>query len=73
MPANFRYSRHAIEKMDGLGIERSDVESAVMRGMKWKDHDREIWHAIMAGTEVVFVKEKSAIVIVTVYRARREK
>jgi hypothetical protein len=73
MPAVFRFTRHAVEKMDGLGIERSEVEAAVLRGMKWKEPNRDVWHAAMAGIEAVFSKEQGIIVIVTVYRARRAK
>ena len=42
--------------MDALGIERSDVEKAISRGMKWKEKNSEKWHANMASIECVFLK-----------------
>lgn len=68
----FKYTRHALEKMDGLGIERDDVKRAVMTGMKWKEAGTEKWHARRAGIEVVFVKEGSTTVIITAYLAGSE-
>lgn len=54
--------------MDGFGLDKKEVQSIVSRGMKWKERDREIWHARMMGTEVVFGREEQDIVIITIYR-----
>ena len=68
------YTKHALEKMDALGIDKSEAELVITRGMKWKEEKRDgIWHASMGNLEVVFGKEDSSIVIITVYLARREK
>lgn len=67
----FVYTRHAIEKMDGLGIEKKEVQITIIKGMKWKSEDK--WHSQMGGLEVVFVKEENNLVIVTVYLAGRLK
>ena len=69
----FIYARHAIEKIDTLGIEKREVENAVKKGMKWKETNSEKWHAQMAGTEVVFMKQGSNIFIITAYFAGRSK
>lgn len=69
----FIYTKHALEKMDALGIDKGEVEITVKKGMKWKEHDRDVWHAQMAGTEVVFAKEEKEIFIITVYLAGRSK
>ncbi|MEK6963843.1 MAG: DUF4258 domain-containing protein [Nanoarchaeota archaeon] len=67
------YTQHALEKMDSLGIERQEVEQAIEKGMKWKEQQREMWHAQMSGTEIVFTKENDTFIIVTVYLAGRLK
>lgn len=60
--------------MDALGIEKSEVESVISRGMKWKEEKREeVWHAVMSNLEVVFTKSDDLIVIITLYQSRREK
>ena len=69
----FFYTKHALEKMDGLGVNKSEVESAINKGMKWKEKDSEKWHAQMAGIEIVFMKEENNFFIITVYYAGREK
>jgi hypothetical protein len=46
-----------MEKMDGLGIERKEVDQAICKGMKWKEKNTEKWHANMSGIECVFLKE----------------
>jgi len=69
----FIYTKHALEKMDGLGIEKSDVERAIKNGMKWKEERSEKWHAQSAGIETVFVKQQNDFVIITAYLAGREK
>lgn len=69
----FIYTRHALEKIDTLGIEKRDVETAVKRGMKWKESKSEKWHAQMAGIEVVFMKQGRNIFIITAYFAGRLK
>ncbi|MBI4450372.1 DUF4258 domain-containing protein [Candidatus Woesearchaeota archaeon] len=70
---DIRYSNHALEKMDGLGISADEVESVITQGMKWFDAGRSHWHAQAAGVEVVFAKQDNALIVVTVYRAGREK
>ena len=59
----FVYTKHAIEKMDALGIEKRDVERVVKKGMKWKEEKSDKWHAQMAGIEVVFIKQLKNIFI----------
>jgi hypothetical protein len=69
----FSYTRHALEKMDGLGVDKSNVERTIMQGMKWKEESEQKWHAQMAGLEIVFMKEEEKIVIITAYLAGRPK
>ena len=69
----FIYTRHAIEKMDTLGIEKREVENAIKKGMKWKENNSEKWHAQMAGIEAVFMKQEKDIFIITAYFAGRSK
>ncbi len=57
--------------MDGLGIEKKEVQNTVIGGMKWKSEDK--WHAQMGGLEVVFMKKENDFVVVTVYLAGRLK
>ncbi len=59
--------------MDTLGIDKKEIELIIMRGMKWKEDSREIWHAQMAGIEAIFVKEESNFIVITVYLAGRSK
>ena len=68
----FIYTKHALGKMDALGIEKRDIESAVAKGMKWKDSNEKC-HAQMAGIEVVFVKQNGDFFIITAYLAGRQK
>ncbi|HLC57580.1 MAG TPA: DUF4258 domain-containing protein [Candidatus Nanoarchaeia archaeon] len=63
-----RFTSHAMDKMDALGIEIKEVERAIKEGMKWKDSNGK-WHAQMAGIEVVFVKQEGEFVIITTYLA----
>lgn len=67
----FVYTKHALEKMDALGIDYSEVERVIQQGMKWRDEDK--WHAQSGGAEVVFTRQEDVIVIITVYLARRQK
>lgn len=69
----FIYTKHAIEKIDTLGMEKRDVENAVRKGMKWKERSSEKWHAQMAGIEIVFMREGKNIFIITAYFAGRLK
>ena len=69
----FIYTKHTIEKMDALGIEKKEVENAIKRGMKWKESNSEKWHAQMAGVEAVFMKQEGNIFIITSYFAGRSK
>ena len=69
----FLYTKHALEKIDALGIGRRDVERTVTAGMKWKEKDSDKWHAQMAGIEVVFMKQDKDFVIITAYLAGRLK
>jgi len=59
--------------MDALGINKVDIEKAIIRGMKWKELNREVWHAQMAGIETVFMKQEGNFIIITAYMAGREK
>ena len=69
----FIYTKHSIEKMDSLGIEKRDIERTIKEGMKWKEKDNEKCHAQMAGIEVVFIKHLRDIFVITAYLAGREK
>ena len=69
----FFYTKHAIEKMDALGIFKSEIEKIILKGMKWKRESNEKWYAQMAGIEVIFMKENKDFVVITVYLAGREK
>ena len=69
----FVYTLHSVEKMDALGIQKNEVENAIVKGMKWKEEDTEKWHANMSGIEVVFTKQENQFIIITTYLARREK
>jgi len=69
----FIYTKHAIEKIDALGIEKRDIENTVGKGMKWKESSSEKWHAQMAAIEVVFMKQEGNIFIITAYFAGRSK
>ena len=62
---NIIYSKHALQKIDELGIERKEVESTLQKGMKWERDGK--WHAAMCGIEVVFQKEEETAIIITVY------
>ncbi len=66
------FTKHALEKMDGLGVSKTEVQQVIAQGMKWKEKDEEKWHAQMAGIETVFMKEDENWIIITVYRAGRE-
>lgn len=67
------YTQHALEKMDGLGINKNEVEQTIQKGMKWREEDSEKWHAQMSGIEVVFMKQQNNFVIITAYLAGRQK
>ena len=69
----FIYSIHAIQRMDGFGLTRKEIEIVIKMGMKWKEQNRDIWHANMGETEVVFKKVEDNIFIITVYINRRIK
>lgn len=59
------YTKHALEKMDALGVERKEIEDILHKGMKWQKEDK--LYANMYGLEVVFQKREDVIVIITVY------
>ena len=67
------YSKHALEKMDGYGIDIAEIEKSIKQGMKWKEQDADKWHASMAGMECVFTKKKDVIFVITVYREAGKK
>ena len=69
----FIYTRHALGKMDALGIEKRDVEISIKEGMKWKEENSEKWHAQMIGIEAVFIKQHKDFFVITVYVAGRSK
>ena len=55
--------------MDALGIEKSEMESVITKGMKWKEKHIEKWHASIRGIECecVFLKKENLMFIITVY------
>ncbi len=63
------FSMHAVEKMDMYGIDRTEVEAAIVRGMKWKKRHTEKRHASMAGIETVYICNEDTIFVITVYPA----
>ena len=63
----FEYSKHALEKIDALGIEKNVVEKTIVNGMKWKETDNEKWHANMAEIECVFMRKEEGIFVITFY------
>lgn len=67
------YTKHALQKADALGIGKDEIETIVKKGVKWREEKRSVWHASMANTEVVFMKNNGNVVIITVYEARWEK
>lgn len=67
------YTRHALEKMDSLGLDKFEVEETIQKGMKWKEDQRDMWHAQMSCNEIVFTKENDTFIIITVYLAKRSK
>lgn len=66
------WSRHAIEKADGLGIELKEAETIIRQGMKWKEGKNK-WHANMHGYEVVFEEMEDILYVITVYPAETPK
>lgn len=62
------YSKHALEKMNSLGLERIDIENTILKGMKWKEENSNKWRANMSGTECVFIKEDANVFVITVYK-----
>ena len=36
----FIYTKHALEKIDALGLEKKEIEKAVKEGMKWKKKNK---------------------------------
>ena len=69
----FAYSLHALQRMDGFWLTRREIEIVIKRGMKWKEENRDIWHANIGNIEVVFKKINNIMFIVTVYIDRRIK
>lgn len=67
------YTRHSLEKIDAYGLDKDEIESVIKKGVKWKEEGRDVWHANMGGTEVIFMKSEENIVVITVYAARWEK
>lgn len=67
------FTKHALEKMDALGIDKEEVGRIIKEGTKWREEQSEKLHAQMAGTEVVFAMQNQDFIIITVYQARREK
>lgn len=67
------FTRHALEKIDALGLAVEEVESVIRMGMKWREEGTEKWHVNMSGIEVVFVKIEEVIRIITVYLAEAKR
>ena len=61
----FKYTLHATQKMDALGINKSEVENVTIKGSKWKEDA--VIHSKMGGIEVVFKRVENAIIVITVY------
>lgn len=57
-----------MEKMNACGLEIEETEQAIRKGMKWKEHNADKWHANMAGIECVFIKNNDEIFVITVYK-----
>lgn len=60
------FTNHATEKMDGLGITRAEVEATIRQGKRWEERPG-VWHATMAGVEVVFQLQGDNMIIITTY------
>ena len=60
-----------MEKIDGYGIDITEVEKTIKQGMKWKEQDDK-WHASMAGIECVFTKKEGTIFVITVYKEAKK-
>ncbi len=68
------FSSHALEKIDGVGIDIEEVEQIVKKGMKWRDQEQmNKWCANMHDYEVVFEELGDALYIITVYAAEVKK
>jgi len=65
------FTKHALEKMDGYGVEMRDVKQVIKTGMKWKEERSDKWHASMMGIEAVFTKQDGRLIVITVYRSGR--
>ena len=64
------FGSHALEKIDGLGIEIEDVEQIIRKGMKWRDKmQTNKWYANMHDYEVVFEELDDVLYVITVYAA----
>lgn len=58
--------------MDLYGLEQSEVNTIMKKGMKWKEENTEKWHARMASFECVFVKQEESYFVITVYASGDE-
>ncbi len=67
------FSKHALEKIDGYGLDIDEVENVITKGMKWKEENSDKWHANMAGIEYVFIKREDKLFVITVYITKGEK
>lgn len=63
----FAYTRHATKKMTELGVSRTEVEGAILRGMKFGPDSRGLMHARMGGLEVVYDRVGDLSRVVTVF------
>ncbi len=63
------FTKHAIEKMDGVGVDKEEVKRVLAEGMKWKEEGKNRLHARMGGLEVVWTKDEEATIVITVYLA----
>ncbi|MBI5035973.1 DUF4258 domain-containing protein [Candidatus Micrarchaeota archaeon] len=66
----YTFTRHARQRMRKRGINTKEIKTIVGKGQKWFCHRDQLWHAKMLGIEVVFVKEKGMIVVVTCFHER---
>ena len=60
--------------MNSIGVERTEVEQIIRKGMKWQDREhKNKWYANMHGCEVVFEVMEEIVYIITVYPEEAKK
>ena len=66
-----RYTKHAVEKMQELGITVNEVKQAMIKGLKFGPNSRGCMHTRLNLIEVVYDRRNNVCSIVTVYWVRR--